>query len=134
MICMEWWAYEVGNSATSQGLCQGGTAASPGCIKRLAQHAPRQARPTSRTHTAQVVILWAGLLPDAQLTLSTMGICLSLNAYMYMLPLGLASSVNTNIANALGGGDGARAGRVFAGGLAAAVALQAAIVGGVTLG
>ncbi|KAI8471347.1 MAG: mate-domain-containing protein [Monoraphidium minutum] len=79
----------------------------------------------------EVIILWAGLLPDAMLTLSTMGICLSLNAYMYMLPLGLASSINTNVANALGGGDGARAKKVFAVGLGLAVALQAAIVAGV---
>lgn len=82
----------------------------------------------------EVIILWAGLLPEAQLTLSTMGICLSLNAYLYMLPIGLASSVNTNVANALGAGDGGRARNVFLAGLMLVVGLQAAIVTGLMLG
>lgn len=52
----------------------------------------------------QVVILMAGLLPDAEVALSTMGICLNVNAWMYMLPLGLGQAVNTSISNALGAG------------------------------
>jgi MATE family multidrug resistance protein len=46
----------------------------------------------------------AGLLPNASVALSTMGICLSLNAWLYMLPLGLSQAVNTSISNALGAG------------------------------
>lgn len=53
----------------------------------------------------QVVILLAGLLPDASVALSTMGICLNINAWMYMLPLGLGQAVNTSISNALGAGE-----------------------------
>jgi hypothetical protein len=82
----------------------------------------------------EIVILWAGLLPDATLALSAMGLCLSINAYLYMLPLGLSSSVNTNVANALGGGDAARARGVVRAGLALSAALQAALVGGLMLG
>lgn len=47
----------------------------------------------------------AGLLPDASVALSTMGICLNINAWMYMLPLGLGQAVNTSISNALGAGE-----------------------------
>lgn len=54
----------------------------------------------------QVIILLAGLLPDASVALSTMGICLNINAWMYMLPLGLSQAVNTSISNALGAGAG----------------------------
>jgi Na+-driven multidrug efflux pump len=36
-----------------------------------------------------------------------MGVCLNINAWAYMLPLGLASAVNTSISNALGAGEGA---------------------------
>jgi MATE family multidrug resistance protein len=53
----------------------------------------------------QVIILLAGLLPDASVALSTMGICLNINAWMYMLPLGLGQAVNTSISNALGAGE-----------------------------
>lgn len=53
----------------------------------------------------EVIILLAGLLPDASVALSTMGICLNINAWMYMLPLGLGQAVNTSISNALGAGE-----------------------------
>jgi MATE family multidrug resistance protein len=53
----------------------------------------------------QVIILMAGLLPNASVALSTMGICLNINAWMYMLPLGLGQAVNTSISNALGAGE-----------------------------
>lgn len=33
-----------------------------------------------------------------------MGICLNINAWMYMLPLGLGGAVNTSVSNALGAG------------------------------
>jgi Na+-driven multidrug efflux pump len=46
----------------------------------------------------------AGLLPDAAVTLSTMGTCLTINAWLYMMPLGLSQAVNTSISNALGAG------------------------------
>ncbi|GBF97494.1 hypothetical protein Rsub_10417 [Raphidocelis subcapitata] len=82
----------------------------------------------------EVVILWAGLLPDAALSLSTMGLCFSINAYLYMLPLGLASSINTNVANALGGGDGERARAAGRWGLALAAGLQAVLAGALLLG
>ena len=82
----------------------------------------------------EAVILWAGVLPNAELALSTMGLCMSINAYLYMLPLGLASSVNTNVANALGAGDGARARAVVRAGLGLAAALQAALVAALLLG
>jgi MATE family multidrug resistance protein len=49
--------------------------------------------------------LLAGLLPNASVALSTMGICLNINAWMYMLPLGLGQAVNTSISNALGAGE-----------------------------
>lgn len=58
-----------------------------------------------RCCTPQVVILLAGLLPNASVALSTMGICLNINAWMYMLPLGLGQAVNTSISNALGAGE-----------------------------
>ena len=63
-----------------------------------------------------------------------MGVCLTLNVWSYMLPLGLASAVNTSVSNALGAGDAARAKRVFHVGLAAAVALQALIIAGIIAG
>lgn len=73
----------------------------------------------------EVIILMAGLLPDASVALSTMGICLNINAWMYMLPLGLGGAVNTSIANALGAGHTATAKRVFYGGIVSGALLQA---------
>jgi hypothetical protein len=95
------------------------------------------ARPRSNNHIKPTLFDPArpsGLLPNARLALSTTGLCLSINAYLYMLPLGLASSINTNIANALGGGDGARAKKVFLSGLALSTGLQTALVTGLLLG
>eukprot|EP00877_Chromochloris_zofingiensis_P004859 jgi/Chrzof1/14374/Cz09g00140.t1 len=62
-----------------------------------------------------------------------MGICLNINAWAYMLPLGLASAVNTSISNALGAGKGAAAKRIFVSGATASLVLQAAIIAGVLL-
>jgi len=94
---------------------------------------PHQQRTHTHTHSSHPTPQ-PGLLPDAKLTLSTMGLCLSINAYLYMLPLGLASSINTNIANALGGGDGARARSVFLSGMGLSLGLQTALVAGLLTG
>ncbi len=37
-----------------------------------------------------VIVLMAGVLPDAKVALSVMGICLQITAWVYMLPAGLA--------------------------------------------
>lgn len=75
----------------------------------------------------EVIILLAGLLPDASVALSTMGICLNINAWLYMLPLGLSQAVNTSISNALGAGHAASAKRAFLGGILSGTMMQAVL-------
>ncbi|KAF8062039.1 DTX2 [Scenedesmus sp. PABB004] len=79
----------------------------------------------------EAVLILAGLLPNAEVALSTMGICLNINAWMYMLPLGLGAAVNTSISNALGAGHAETARRAFLGGIASGVLLQAALSGSI---
>uniref|UniRef100_A0A383V4G4 Protein DETOXIFICATION n=1 Tax=Tetradesmus obliquus TaxID=3088 RepID=A0A383V4G4_TETOB len=75
----------------------------------------------------EVILILAGLLPNAEVALSTMGVCLNINAWMYMLPLGLGAAVNTSIGNAMGAGHAATAKRAFLGGIASGAFLQAAL-------
>lgn len=65
----------------------------------------------------EAVVIMSGWLPDAEVVLACMGLCVSLNAWAYMVPLGLASAVNTSVANALGAGKAATAAQVFKTGL-----------------
>lgn len=82
----------------------------------------------------EVIVLGAGLLPNAQEALSVMGISMATTSWTYMLPLGLASALNTSISNALGAGDPARAARLTRAGITMAVVLQALVVLAVMLG
>eukprot|EP00879_Flechtneria_rotunda_P021271 GHRR01022410.1.p1 GENE.GHRR01022410.1~~GHRR01022410.1.p1 ORF type:complete len:217 (+),score=52.76 GHRR01022410.1:45-695(+) len=68
-----------------------------------------------------------GLLPNASVALSTMGICLNINAWMYMLPLGLGAAVNTSISNAMGAGHASAAKRAFLGAIASGALMQAGL-------
>ncbi len=63
-----------------------------------------------------------------------MGILLSVTAWAYMLPLGLAYATNTSISNAMGAGDAATAKRVFRAGIGSAVVLQSVIAMSMLLG
>lgn len=76
----------------------------------------------------EVIIIMAGWLPNAEVALSVMGICLNLVGWVYMMPLGLASAVNTRTSNALGAGNAAAAKRTFQAGLLTAVIAQTAAV------
>jgi len=63
-----------------------------------------------------------------------MGICVTINAWAYMLPMGLSAAMNTSVSNALGAGNAAGAAGVFKTGLALAVLLQAGITGLLVMG
>jgi len=63
-------------------------------------------------------------MPDAGTCLACMGILVNINAWCYMLPLGLAAGVNTLVANALGAGSAVNASRVFNTGVRAGAGLQ----------
>ena len=47
----------------------------------------------------------AGYLPNASVAIAAMGIMLSVHAWAYMWPMGLAAATNTSISNAMGAGD-----------------------------
>lgn len=51
-----------------------------------------------------------------------------MQAWVYMMPMGLASAVNTRTSNALGAGNAAGARHVFQAGLIAALALQVGLL------
>uniref|UniRef100_A0A7R9V131 Multidrug and toxic compound extrusion protein n=1 Tax=Chlamydomonas euryale TaxID=1486919 RepID=A0A7R9V131_9CHLO len=57
----------------------------------------------------QVAVVMSGWLPNTAVALSVGGICTSMNAWAYMVPLGLGSAVNTLVGNTIGSGRGAEA-------------------------
>mmetsp|Transcript_27021 Transcript_27021/g.73044 ORF Transcript_27021/g.73044 Transcript_27021/m.73044 type:complete len:618 (-) Transcript_27021:837-2690(-) len=72
----------------------------------------------------EAVVIMSGWMPDAGTCLACMGILVNINAWCYMLPLGLAAGVNTLVANALGAGSAVNASRVFNTGVRAGAGLQ----------
>ncbi|KAE8804571.1 MATE efflux family protein 9 [Hordeum vulgare] len=52
----------------------------------------------------EVLVLLSGLLPNPQLETSVLSICLNTGALLYMVPLGLSSSISTRVSNELGAG------------------------------
>ncbi|GAX76873.1 hypothetical protein CEUSTIGMA_g4319.t1 [Chlamydomonas eustigma] len=72
----------------------------------------------------QIPVVMNGWLPNAAEALSVGGICVIFNAWSYMVPMGLASAVNTCVGNALGSGDGQAARRVAMVGLCCALAIE----------
>mmetsp|Transcript_15098 Transcript_15098/g.32719 ORF Transcript_15098/g.32719 Transcript_15098/m.32719 type:complete len:614 (+) Transcript_15098:102-1943(+) len=79
----------------------------------------------------EVAVLMAGWLPDPRVALAVGGICVAVNGWAYMIPLGLSSAINTLVSNALGAGDGAGARRITRCGLVAAAVVQTCIAGSV---
>ena len=75
----------------------------------------------------EVVIMLAGLLPDAEVAVGCMGLLFQLSALAYMGAMALASAVNTRVANQLGAGRARGARASFVVGAAAALALQCAM-------
>ncbi|CAM0949371.1 unnamed protein product [Alopecurus aequalis] len=53
----------------------------------------------------EILVLFSGLLPNPQLETSVLSICLNTGALLYMVPLGLCSSISTRISNELGAGQ-----------------------------
>lgn len=52
----------------------------------------------------QCVVLFSGLLPNAKLETSTLSICLTTTAVLYMIPSGIAAATSTRVSNELGAG------------------------------
>ncbi|XP_044429181.1 protein DETOXIFICATION 16 isoform X3 [Triticum aestivum] len=52
----------------------------------------------------EILVLLSGLLPNPQLETSVLSICLNTGALLYMVPLGLSSSISTRVSNELGAG------------------------------
>lgn len=52
----------------------------------------------------EVLVLLSGLLPNPQLETSVLSICLNTGALLYMVPLGLSSSISMRVSNELGAG------------------------------
>ncbi|KAL6767870.1 hypothetical protein ACKKBF_B36925 [Auxenochlorella protothecoides x Auxenochlorella symbiontica] len=59
----------------------------------------------------EVCVLEAGWLPDPEVTLAVMGVCLNISTLLYMLPAGLSAACSTRVGNALGAGLGRAAAR-----------------------
>ena len=72
-----------------------------------------------------------GWLPNAAAALSVGGICVTFNAWSYMVPMGLGSAINTCVGNTLGSGDGRGARRAAIVGLACALVVEACMASGV---
>ncbi|XP_047051707.1 protein DETOXIFICATION 16-like [Lolium rigidum] len=53
----------------------------------------------------EILVLLSGLLPNPQLETSVLSICLNTGALLYMVPLGLSSSISTRVSNELGAGQ-----------------------------
>lgn len=77
----------------------------------------------------ELVIMFAGALPDADVAVSVMGIGFHLTAWCYMIPMSIASAANTRMANELGAGHAHAARRVFRTALLMVLCCQ---VGGLT--
>lgn len=52
----------------------------------------------------QCVVFLSGLLPNAKLETSTLSICLTTTAVLYMIPNGIGAAVSTRVSNELGAG------------------------------
>lgn len=52
----------------------------------------------------QALVLMSGLLPNPQLETSTLAICLTCTAVLYMIPFGIGAAVSTRVGNELGAG------------------------------
>ncbi|BAF26308.1 Os10g0345100, partial [Oryza sativa Japonica Group] len=53
----------------------------------------------------EILVLLSGLLPNPQLETSVLSICLNTGALLYMVPLGLCSSISTRVSNEIGAGQ-----------------------------
>nr|XP_034594137.1 protein DETOXIFICATION 16-like isoform X2 [Setaria viridis] len=53
----------------------------------------------------ETLVLLSGLLPNPQLETSVLSICLNTGILLFMIPLGLGSSVSTRVSNELGAGQ-----------------------------
>ncbi|KAJ7559241.1 hypothetical protein O6H91_04G075700 [Diphasiastrum complanatum] len=52
----------------------------------------------------EMLVLLSGLLPDPQLEMSALSICLSITSISYMIPFGLSAAASTRVSNELGAG------------------------------
>ncbi|KAG0592391.1 hypothetical protein KC19_1G248300 [Ceratodon purpureus] len=53
----------------------------------------------------EILVILAGLLPNPQLELATLSVCLSTTSLNYMIPFGLSAAASTRVSNELGAGD-----------------------------
>ncbi|KAG8091494.1 hypothetical protein GUJ93_ZPchr0012g21508 [Zizania palustris] len=61
----------------------------------------------------EILVLLSGLLPNPQLETSVLSICLNTGALLYMVPLGLCSSISTRVSNEIGAGQPRAAKQAF---------------------
>lgn len=61
----------------------------------------------------EVVIIMAGLLPDADVEVGVMGLLFQILAWVFMSASGIGSAVNTRVGNELGAGQGPKASLAF---------------------
>jgi hypothetical protein len=72
-----------------------------------------------RLHCLQVLVLMAGLLPDAETAVAVMGLSTQLSLLPWMFCYSLGTATATRVAQALGGGSALRASRILRCGVAA---------------
>ncbi|XP_024387711.1 protein DETOXIFICATION 16 isoform X2 [Physcomitrium patens] len=53
----------------------------------------------------EVLVILAGLLPNPELELATLSVCLTTTSLNYMIPFGLSAAASTRVSNELGAGD-----------------------------
>eukprot|EP00798_Chlamydomonas_sp_ICE-L_P029169 gene29169-32391_t len=61
----------------------------------------------------EAVIIFSGALPNADIAVSTMGICFHITSICYMVAYSFATATSTRVSNELGIGNAIAAGRVF---------------------
>ncbi|PNW85776.1 hypothetical protein CHLRE_03g205850v5 [Chlamydomonas reinhardtii] len=61
----------------------------------------------------EALVIMAGWLPNAEVALGCLGICLTVSGWVYMVPQAISTAACTRVSNALGAGDAVTAKRNF---------------------
>ncbi len=123
MTMLEWWAYELNV------ILAGARRA-----HQPSRNATRRAKLGGRARVYSFITpqhTAAGTLPNAEVAVAVLGICLAISGWVYMFPQSIATAATARVSNALGAGDARLARAYFRSALLMVVVQQAALAAAV---
>uniref|UniRef100_A0A7S0S1K1 Protein DETOXIFICATION n=1 Tax=Chlamydomonas leiostraca TaxID=1034604 RepID=A0A7S0S1K1_9CHLO len=103
-----------------------------GCWEYIKYGLPSAAMTMLEWWAYEINVIMAGTLPNAEVAVAVLGICLAVSGWVYMFPQSIATATCTRVSNALGGGDAQSAERFFRAALTM-VGVQQAVLASILL-